>query len=1027
VKRRLFIAVAEIALIAAVPSYAAVAARGPEDGQTTAALSSENALDNPDLPIATAPPEYGASTAPPAPPRAAAISPATAPSPAASEDAPPPAPGPSIEALLDSPPTPAAAPTIERSDPPSVQSFARAAAYQPDSEPSPAPAQVAQPAPQSLSPAQSQPVAKGGDAAEPSAWAQGDASQLKLAQVTVRLPGAPPAAPPPTGLPPSGPPAPASGAPPTVTTEPPMGPYGRPHINPYQRDIDMTVPLMYHDQPLGDLPVRITFDDQFFVQTDGFLKLINPKLNSTAQAALAKSLGLKQMFTGNDLVGTGVQLEYDPSSLSIVVLSIDPAKRAVERLFDQPRKDQEPPDLKAARFSGYMNLSLNEAVYESGGATALPTVGVNGAVRLQNFVLEYDGLLTEISNTTGATENYGFQRNYVRLVYDQPDSYTRWFLGDLSPEIRGDQSFVEMGGIGVLRSRQTFNDYETAVLQTNRQLLLQSDSDVTIMRNGTVYQQLHLRAGSYDLSALPLLAGGNDVQIEVRDATGQTQQLNFQSYLDPIDLQPGDYEYGAYLGPVSRTFGNSPNYDGPIAFTGFYRKALVNAPAFGIGVQLADDVQDVTGQTQFLLPHAARILLDAGFSHSRTDGGGFAFGGAYEQSFNRSGLVDSLTVRADYLSDHFAGLADPSIDNTDALTVDGQYSRSISQKLTLTADISFTKERGGTGDQYRADLDLNYAISKHWTVRAGVDYAHFNIPNALGHGFGGLLSLVWQPNYLTRAEARYDSTIDSESLSLTKASPNLINSLGYGALLERDSGQLTLSGFADYTSNRFDAAIAQSSGSVNGLGGFGTQNVTSFTLDTSIAFADGVWGVGRRIPDSFALVYPHPSLEGHQVLAGQTLEGNNYIGESGALGAAVNNALVDYTTQSVQYNVVNPPIGYDVGPGVERVHPPYRSGYKIEVGTDAFVTAIGTLIGSGGKPISLVGGRVVAIGRPDLEPLPFFTNSIGRFGLLGLRPSLHYRVEIYQDNKVVPAFEFTVPKDTKGLLELKAVPMQKSN
>ena len=72
-------------------------------------------------------------------------------------------------------------------------------------------------------------------------------------------------------------------------------------------------------------------------------------------------------------------------------------------------------------------------------------------------------------------------------------------------------------------------------------------------------------------------------------------------------------------------------------------------------------------------------------------------------------------------------------------------------------------------------------------------------------------------------------------------------------------------------------------------------------------------------------------------------------------------------------------------------------------------------------------GRVVAVGRPDLEPLPFFTNSIGRFGLLGLRPSLHYRVEIYQDNKVVPAFEFTVPKDTKGLLELKAVPMQKSN
>jgi len=1018
VKRKLFLAVAEVVLISAAsalaPAFAGVAAYAPADAEAPATTQPpQSAWDNPDLPVATAPWERAAPAAM-APPAAAALTAVPA--------------APTVEQALDGSPAelvlPAAAPAAQMAlaasdtaDPPAVAraatTFSRPAAFPPDAAPSP------------LAAAPATPQA----ANAPAATAPPEASPQTLAQVTVRLPGARPApvpASPPASGAPSSPPATDAGNPPAVSV--PLGPYGRPHINPYQRDIDMTVPLMYRDQPLGDLPVRITFDDQFFVETEGFLKLIGPKLNPAAQAALAKTLGAKPMFSGADLSGTGVRLEYDPSSLSIVVLSIDPHERAIERLFEPPRKDQEAPDIKPARFSGYMNLSLNEAVYESGGATTLPTLGLNGAVRLHNFVLEYDGLFSDLAGT-GATESYGFQRNYVRLVYDQPDDYRRWVLGDLSPEIRGNQSFVEMGGIGVLRSRQTFNDYETAVLQTNHELLLQSDSDVTIMRNGTVYQQLHLRAGSYDLSALPLLAGSNDVQISVRDATGQTQQLTFQSYLDPIDLQPGDYEYGAYLGPVSRTFGNSPNYDGPVAFTGFYRKAFVNRPAIGVGLQLAQDVQNVTGQTQFLLPRGARLLVDAGLSHSKTTGAGYAFGAAYEQSFNRAGLVDTLTFRADYLSDHFAGLAAPDIDNTDALTVSGQYSRAINQKLTLNANVTYTTERQGNGDQYRADLDLNYAISRHWSVRAGVDYAHFNIPNALGRGVGGLISLVWQPNYLTRAEARYDSTIDSESLSLTKASPNLINSLGYGALLTRDSGQVTLSGFADYTGNRFEAAIAQSSGSAGAFGGFGTQNVTSFTVNTSVAFADGVWGVGRRIPDSFALVYPHPSLEGRQVLAGQTLEGNNYLGESGLLGAAVNNALVDYTTQSVQYNVINPPIGYDVGPGVERVRPPYRSGYKIEAGTDAFVTATGTLVGSGGKPVVLVGGRVVAVDRPDLQPLPFFTNSVGRFGLLGLRPSLHYRVEIYQDGRAVPAFEFTVPKDTKGLVELKVVPMlmQKSN
>ncbi len=689
---------------------------------------------------------------------------------------------------MDGPPAPP--PALAQADPPSAQSFAHAAAFQADSKPAPAPTQAGQPS-------QSQPAAKGDDAPEANAWAQGDATQTELAQVTVRLPGAPPAshpaAPPPTALPAPSQAAPASGGPPTVTTEVPLGPYGRPHINPYQRDIDMTVPLMYRDQPLGDLPVRITFDDQFFVETDGFLKLISPKLAPAANAELAKTLASKPMFSGNDLAGTGVQLEYDPASLSIVVLSIDPSKRALERLFETPRKDQEPADVRPAHFSGYVNLSLNEAVYESGGATALPTLGLNGAVRLQNFVIEYEGILGDTGGAGGVSgasggSAYGFQRDFVRLVYDQPDSYRRWYLGDLAPEIRGDQSFVEMGGVGVLRSRAPFNDVQAAVLQTNRQLLLPSDSDVTIMRNGVIYQQLHLRAGSYDLSALPLLAGSNDVQVQVRDNTGQTQQLAFKSYLDPIDLQPGDYEYGAYVGPVSRVFGNSPNYDGPLAFTGFYRRAFLNLPAIGVGLQLAKDVQDVTGQTQFLLPRGARLLLDAGLSHAQSGGAGFALGASYEMSFNRAGLSNSLTLRADYLSQRFAGLADPAPDNTDALTVSGEYSRAITQKLAVTSELTYTTEREGHGDQYRADVDLNYAFSKHWSVRAGVDYAHFSIPNALGRGFGGNISLVWQPNFLTRAEARYDSTIDSASLSVTKASPNMINSLGYGALLSRELG-----------------------------------------------------------------------------------------------------------------------------------------------------------------------------------------------------------------------------------------------
>jgi outer membrane usher protein len=848
-------------------------------------------------------------------------------------------------------------------------------------------------------------------------------------QVVVPLPGhetKPPVSAPPSPVEAATPtqigPAAPSSSPPSAPAVP-MGVHGRPDINPYERDIDMTVPLLYQDRSLGDLPVRLTFDDQFFVQTAGFVDLIQPQLNPAAQEQLRKILGTRATFTAEDLAGSGVSLIYDPSSLSIVVLSINPQNRAVEQLFTSQQDHEGAADIKPANISGYLNLSVNEALYESGGKTLAPTVGLNGALRMHNIVFETEGSLSDSSGTLGGDSTYSFQRSYARLVYDEPDSFRRWFIGDLTPEVRGEQGFAQMGGVGVIRSRLPFNDFRSAVLQTNHEIVLQRDSDLSIMRNGVLFEQLHLRAGSYDLSALPLLAGSNDVQIQLKDNTGETQNIAFQSYLDPIDLAPGDYEYGAYLGALNENIGSSPTYNGPLAFSGFFRKAYLNRPALGLGLQLSKDVQNLTGQTQFLLPHGARLLLDAGASNSSQVGGGFAVGMAYEREIDRGGLADSFTVRTDYLSRRFTGLSSPEADNSTALTTSVQYSRGFSTKLTASGGLTFVTQRDGKGDNYRADVAVSYGINRQWSVRGGVDYAHFSDTSLGGRGVGGVFSLVWQPNVRTRAEARYDSSINSAALSVTRSDSNQINSLGYGGVLSRDSGQNDLSGFADYTANRFTASVAHSV-SGDGSSSFGSVNVTSVTLGTTIAFADGALGVGRRVSDGFAVLYPHPSLQGHRVVAGESVDNNNYIGESGLLGGAVDNALASYTVQSVQYSVVDPPTGYDIGPGVVRVKPPYRGGYAIQVGTDSFVTAMGTLVGTGGAPIALIGGRVVAVDRSDIPPVAFFTNTVGRFGVLGLRPGVHYIVEMYVGSEVRTAFDFTVPNDTTGLVDLKTVRLQ---
>lgn len=857
------------------------------------------------------------------------------------------------------------------------------------------------------------------------------------AQVSVPLPRSPQApAPLPQGVPQSTPgagqatvPLPNKGKPdidalPTVgqtgTAALPIGKYGRPDINPYDRDMDLTVPLMFKQRALGDLLVRLTFDDRLQADRKTFDALIGPLLNEKARAELMAAAPGKERVEADDLKAIGISFEYDPSSLAVVVLTIDPSRRATESLFQAGRPQDEEADIVPASFAGYLNVNVFAShVWSGGGDNRPPSVSLSGALRHAGIVFEADGQFAEDAFDGGS---YKFNRNYARFVYDEPSAYRRWYLGDLSPEVRGQQGFVQMGGIGVSRQRQRFDPYRSSILQGNRQLVLQRDSSVRILRNGVLYREMRLDAGSYDFSSLPLLAGSNDVQIEVRDNSGALNTIAYSQYLDPIDLVPGDFEYAAYIGPTSDNFGRSPVYSGPVAFSGFFRKAFINAPAIGIGVQANARVQTLTGQTQFVLAGGSRLLFDGGLSHSRDVGEGYSIGVGFDQLIDRGGLVDSASVRVDHLSRRYSFLSTPNADNSNKIVISGQYTRQVDQRLSLLLSANYLRSRNRQ-DSYRLALGGNYYFNREVSVRGGLEYAKFNDSFGRGRGLGFNISLVYQPSYRDRLEARHDSATDSSSLSYIHNSSSQIGSLGYGAVLERNEGSVGGQGFADYIANRFDATVSHAAYGPN-LARVGQANISSVRVGTSIAFADGVVGVGRRVNDSFAVLYPHKNLKGHSVVAGQSLANNNYMSKSGTFGAAVNSYLTSYVNQPIQYDVENVPTGYDIGPGVVRVNPRYHSGYKLKVGTDAFVSAAGVLLLPNGAPVALAGGRVIAKDGKDKEPMPFFTNSVGRFAIQNLRPAVDYRVEL---GTGTTAFEFKVPADTTGLVDLKTVMLKPAN
>lgn len=803
----------------------------------------------------------------------------------------------------------------------------------------------------------------------------------------------------------------------------PIGPHGRPDINPYDRDIDMTVPLTFQSRSLGEVGMRLTADDRYLLNTATFVRLMRPILNEEAQNALVTKLEDRTTFGQEELVETGIRLSYDPSTLAVVVVDVSPEDRAIMNLFAPARDDENQILLPPANFSAYLNLNLGQTYVWEAEDTELPTFIFDGAMRVGNFVFEGDAELGTRFGA-GSGDTYRLRRNYARVVYDQATDYRRWILGDLEPEIRGQQSFVQMGGVGVLRQKRRFNTFRAGILQANRQLILQREATVRFLRNGTLYREVRLDPGRYDFSSLPLLAGSNDVDIEIRDNTGAVQRLEFQQYLDPIDLDPGDYEYGAYFGPVSERFGGAPDYRGPLAFTGFYRKAFIDRPAIGVGLQVSEDVQTGTGQTQFILRSGGRLLLDAAASNSRVAGQGFAGGISYEQFLDRGGLADNFSLRADYLSADFATLGNPQAFNSTEFSLSSQYTRQFSLRVLATATASYLKGRGPVGDSYRLGLTGYYRINRRWTFRAGVDYAEYPSAFFNGDGFSVNVGLTFQPDYRRRAEARYESRDNLAELSFSQNGLNQLDSAGFGGVVAHQADNVRAQGYAYYSANRFEASVSHSSYGPS-LDDFGALNATSARIGTTIAFADGMFGVGRRINDSFALLSPHENLGKRRVVAGQSLAENDYIGRSGPLGAAVNNFLASYVNQSIQYDVEDPPAGYDTGPGVARVNPPYKSGFALRVGTDAFVSAMGTLQTAPNLPVALIGGRVTlqdVVEGDTPQPVPFFTNSAGRFAIAGLLPGRSYLVETYGPNgSINRSFEFSVPADTDGLVKLGVV------
>jgi outer membrane usher protein len=759
----------------------------------------------------------------------------------------------------------------------------------------------------------------------------------------------------------------------------------------------------------------------------------------------------------------GIDIHYDPQAIALQVApTMD--QRATQHLSfgDSPGVDSS--DMaRPAEMAGYLNMRATAAYVSqsSSGGTGMDvtTVDLDGAMRFRGAVLESEASFyagAPAGLTQAYYQDYVFYRHGTRLVYDLPEDAMRIRFGDFAPDITGFQGGPDLLGVSIQQSYKQLQPGKTIRPTGSHSFSIERPSNVDIIIDGVLFKHIRLAPGNYNLSDIPLRAGANDVQLVIMDDTGTRRTLEFKAFSGNDLLAPGVSEWSFSGGIKSYDQGvvqlpGSPGamppnvsvvnkssayqqrqyyFDRPVA-TGYYRVGVTTALTVEANTQ-ADERAAMSGagfatQTVYGLFTGE---LSASASYSGQAGFAAQLGYGYDRFDWFGPYKSALRLLAEYRSPDY----EPVGTFNSAPLYNESVAASYTQKLPydVSGGLSFSLSHLDSqsaafaatgGNHWEADLSLSknltHEISGSLSLGYGRNTESQNYAGSIynQNGFQTLVRLVWTPDLQTRTMASYDSRAQIGEVSGTRNS----ETQGVGSWSATADAQVqpenrdAVNGSVSYAANRANVTVAHTAG-LAGVGFDGASNVasteerTSVSVASSLVYADGSWGVGRPVTNSFALVTPHQSLEGSPVVLGGT---NATVAQTDILGPAVVPNLAAYRQTRLQYDAPGAPSGYDLGSANFDINSLYRAGYTLQVGSAYTVTAMGTLQDANGEPIPLLAGVARETSKPDGRKVELFTNRAGRFGAQGLAPG-RWVIELPTEPEPT-RYVIVVPEQAKGL------------
>jgi outer membrane usher protein len=732
------------------------------------------------------------------------------------------------------------------------------------------------------------------------------------------------------------------------------------------------------------------------------------------------------------LADTEVRFIYDQKLLMIKLLIIPQLRsKRITSLVLQSSSNTEAVTNSQSWFSSFINFNLsqsidsNELVYKDG---RLPlNAKLSSGTRFGEFLVEADARATE-KRTEAADDSPSFVRENVRGVVDFESMGLRSQWGDLSYPTRTFQKAKSMAGVAIFT--QPTMGTTLAQFTNSYEINLTRPSKIAIYINEIIIQTLELPAGRHDLRDFPFLQGENNLKLEITDDLGRTEVQNYSVLLNNELLKPHEQFVSYALGaPMDEVNGIRSYNSNNLTFSLMHRYGLSDGLTLGGGYQ-TDSIQK-NAQAEFLFATKfGYVSFEPGFSQYTDRPNGYAARMRFvmQDVSAAKKMNGTKTFEISTESENYSFFNSTTTVNPVNLRFTGLYAKPLSKESNLNLTLNYDFNRKLAADDVSNSYSFSVGTTRQWLPDLSTNFNFRHTTTPLGKSeVSILLFLVWsQPKEKQFVTASGESVSSTSRADWTYQPDSGVGGSKTRLNLQNKKLSTSYGGNVDYTANR---ALLYASHQIDVLKEDPTQTQatapsktshrTNLQLSSAISFAGGHFAISQPISDSFALFVPLKNLDNNTVLVNLQKNGT-YISQTDWLGAAVASDISSYNTSNFILKEKIQSEGIALPKDNFTLRPKYKSGYSIEVGTDATIYFKTKLIGPDKMPLSLASARVYLMNGKDrdntIDPVSVFTNRSGLVRSEGFRHGT-YQIEILDDDKY-EVLEFTIPESAENNFEL---------